>query len=799
MDVARDIHTTELQTTTSLVKSMEPLETSNSRQRQTTQGSLEALSLRVLELLEGLNEREADSIESHPTSLENTLIHFEQKLQNSNSVNHRRPFWFSVHQLCLIQEDTSSVLSEFQEVKTAVQHLQAKKINSALLAELVETVQVLLRGSSPHQGNSSVPSSPGADILDLIKCIKARTSLSSKDSSSDFVELDSMLQTLSREIKILIEKNNGLEEDRSALIQLVSSGQELLADLVKENESLEQQLTHQVTSQGNRFLLESKTQEQTNIANHSNGSEIGAYTEEDVLHAFYKEKAKSEYFELQSTNLAVQANQAQKELEQLKSEKQDLMRLIDQTSWIEDRNHLIQVLEEEKEKVSTWHEEVEYLEQQLKTAQQTIEELKTQKHELQRAVDETSWAKDRLELIQSLNKQQESLNEVTGELKDKIEELREAWKSNEKLQSEINHLTQRLDDNSSWNRQELSFKLDIAEKQNRILDLTSVLDTTQRKLSGTEQCLTDCQSEMEALRGQLDEVSWADEKQQLLQALEQEIEKHSSWEEDQVALENQVATLTEEAANLKAENSSLLASIEEVSWIKEKQELCEALEEEKEKFSSWREEMEALEEENKELKHVFHESKERDIIIQHKDEALSALTAQIETLRAKLKVQEEEIGVLSETLKNSPESWIKEKVELVSRVGQLELNNASLKDTVKIESSKEQEHLIRIEELEIELDRVQREMTSLKSAGSIKKAKHVSWGSNSVLNQEQESDYQLPSLSINIKNSHSKFGQEEISQPKSTGDSESVSELNCDLFVRVPHLRSRSIPSTIQL
>lgn len=53
---------------------------------------------------------------------------------------------------------------------------------------------------------------------------------------------------------MLLDKTHRLEEDKNALVQLVSSGQELLAEMVKENESLEQQLAHQVTSRGLNLL-----------------------------------------------------------------------------------------------------------------------------------------------------------------------------------------------------------------------------------------------------------------------------------------------------------------------------------------------------------------------------------------------------------------------------------------------------------------------------------------------------------------------------------------------------------------
>lgn len=485
----------------------------------------------------------------------------------------------------------------------------------------------------------------------------------------------------------------------------------------------------------------------------------------------------------------------------MKSEKQDLMRALDHASWIEDRNQLLQSLEEEKDKVSTWHEEIEDLEGQLKTSQEIIKELKQQKHELQRAVDETCWAQDRQELLKSVTCHGQELTELTGELQERTQQKQDLQNLNKNLQKELESLKQKLEDDSGWKRQELSLKLDIAEKQNRILELNSTLNLTQESLRTQEQYLTESQTELESLRQQIQEVHWADEKQQLLQALEEEIEKRSSWEEDKTTLENQITSLTDDLANLKAENSSLEASMDQISWIKEKQELCEALEEEKEKLSSWREEMEALEEENKELKRVFHDSKDRDLIIQHKDEALDAKIAQIQALEAKIDVQRVEICALSSTLDNhdNPELWIKEKVEFIKKVGDLELDNGALQERLKQESSKQQFLLIRIEELEIELDRIQRDLAVLKTTNSTKKSKHVSWGETLVLEQEESLDAPLPSLSINIKNSHSKFGDDGLEGPKSADGSESVSDLHCDLYVRVPHQRSRSIPATIQL
>lgn len=80
----RDTRVTELQTSSPFVQTTD--QPGASTQRLQPRSSLETLSLRVLELLEGLNEREAEPTQSHSNSLENRLLQFEQKLKDSNTV-----------------------------------------------------------------------------------------------------------------------------------------------------------------------------------------------------------------------------------------------------------------------------------------------------------------------------------------------------------------------------------------------------------------------------------------------------------------------------------------------------------------------------------------------------------------------------------------------------------------------------------------------------------------------------------------------------------------------------------------
>ena len=94
-------------------------------------------------------------------------------------------------------------------------------------------------------------------------------------------------------------------------------------------------------------------------------------------------------------------------------------------------------------------------------------------------------------------------------------------------------------------------------------------------------------------------------------------------------------------------------------------------------------------------------------------------------------MQQDEIYQLSAVLQSDPSSWKQEKVQLVNQVAELKLSGTSLEEDLKQETLKSQSCLVRIEELEIELDRIQRDMAALKSSAASRK--RVSWGSNSMV------------------------------------------------------------------
>lgn len=300
-------------------------------------------------------------------------------------------------------------------------------------------------------------------------------------------------------------------------------------------------------------------------------------------------------------------------------------------------DRLLQMLEDEKDKVSTWKEEEEELQNQLKAANDAIQELKQERDELQKALEETSWSHVRESLIQQSSQDREKLKILQEEWEQQEVHRRQLESENIFLITENERLKEELAGGSSWEKKELSLKLSLAEKQNRILELidenATLTSTVQDQLARLEES----QAEIEALSKQVESVSWAEEKALLMQELEEQIDKGSTWEEERTSLEQQLAITMEENASLKAENAQLSTSFDEVSWAKEREELCRALEEEKEKLSSWTEEIEALEEENKELKWVFHESKEKDIVIRDKEEAIEQLNKDLELIQSNVR------------------------------------------------------------------------------------------------------------------------------------------------------------------
>ena len=294
------------------------------------------------------------------------------------------------------------------------------------------------------------------------------------------------------------------------------------------------------------------------------------------------------------------------------------------------------MLEDEKDKVSTWKEEQEELHQQLKVAGEKISVLEQENDALQKATEETSWFEYRNSLLLQAQMDQATIKELTEACASCESALHELEKEKAALLDENLRLKEESAGGSAWEKEKLSLKLTLAEKQNRVLELTSENDELHNHVEDVQTRLEEAQTEIEALTKQVDEVAWAEDRRALMQALEQEIDKRPMWEEERSSLEQQLAHLTEDIASLKAENATLNAACDEVLWAKEREELCRALEEEKEKLSSWTEEIEALEEENKELKWVFHETKEKNLVIRDKEEAIEHLNEQLENLQSRV-------------------------------------------------------------------------------------------------------------------------------------------------------------------
>jgi len=295
---------------------------------------------------------------------------------------------------------------------------------------------------------------------------------------------------------------------------------------------------------------------------------------------------------------------------------------------------LLQLLEDEKDKNSTWKEEQEDLLYRLEAAESRIQDLERENADLEKAAEETSWSECRQTLIKQTSEGQTKITELLEAAAEYQSDLLQLEQEKTRLEIENQKLREDMEGGSNWERQEISLKLSLAEKQNRLLELSAENESLIAMCNKQQSALQDAQAEIESLAKQAEAVSWAEEREALLLALDEEIDKRASWEEEKSALEQQVASMTEEISSLKTENASLSASTDEVSWAKEREELCRALEEEKEKLSSWKEETEALEEENKSLKWVFHVCKEKDMTIQDKEEAIEQLNEKLEALES---------------------------------------------------------------------------------------------------------------------------------------------------------------------
>lgn len=307
-----------------------------------------------------------------------------------------------------------------------------------------------------------------------------------------------------------------------------------------------------------------------------------------------------------------------------------------QRSFMECVCRLLQMLEEEKDKVSTWKEEQEELLHSLQDADRKINLLEAERDELHKAADETAWSEYRQALLQQTSEDKERIIALTEALDLSQNETWELQNQKSTLEEENRKLKEELAGGPAWEMQEVTLKLKVAEKQNRILELAAENESLTATVEQQQTLLEETQAEVEVLRKEVEEVSWAEERQALMQALEEEIDKGSTWEEERTALEQQLSAAMEENTALKTENADLSASFDELAWVKEREELCRALEEEKEKLSCWTEEMEALEEENKELKWVFHESKEKDLVIRDKEDAIESLNQQLENLQSRV-------------------------------------------------------------------------------------------------------------------------------------------------------------------
>lgn len=95
--------------------------------------------------------------------------------------------------------------------------------------------------------------------------------------------------------------------------------------------------------------------------------------------------------------LIFHASNVQQEIEGMLAQKQEIL----DTTWKEEKEKLLQSLEEEKDKISTWQEERDELYIKLANYEKENEEMSEKIKDLEKAVLETSWATEREVLLKT--------------------------------------------------------------------------------------------------------------------------------------------------------------------------------------------------------------------------------------------------------------------------------------------------------------------------------------------------------------------------------------------------------------
>ncbi|GMH42837.1 hypothetical protein BSKO_10756 [Bryopsis sp. KO-2023] len=546
----------------------------------------------------------------------------------------------------------------------------------------------------------------------------------------------SLVATLNKEIQSLQDKVNTLESEHDELVSLVQKGQTIMDDLCEENESLERSLTIHMAvsplsaSRQMSLSLGARSLSTTSVDIDVDGVDgllrHRSTSEGDVLKALFEERDKAEMYEEETRVLLEQASNAKQELDALKADKDDLLHAVEGQAWLKERDELLSALEEEKDKTSTWQEEKDAMIQRLDESYKRINELKKENKAGRRNVargkpgkgDTTMNPTDKVDALESEKKGIQAQLDQTLE---KLEDLQNAV-TNANWQEEMEELVEALeeerDKTAAWEE----------ERDNLHLQIEVLIEKNE--------CLMAENSQLEEM---MHKSGWEEERERLMQALEDEKEKTSTWEEEKSGLEAELAGAQDEVKNLSTLNCELQAAVDEIEWQEEREELIAALEEAKDRFSSWQEEKEALEEESTMLKEQAEKAEGLELVVQDKDEVIEQLNSTMADLSEKNGINQDLAASLKQTLSQSMEDWPKEKLRLLERIAGMKLAVSALEEAFEDQKKGHDVCKSRIEDLEIENDKLTKELQIAKFSNELSKPvkKNVTWGGDTVL------EYQL--------------------------------------------------------
>ena len=97
------------------------------------------------------------------------------------------------------------------------------------------------------------------------------------------------------------------------------------------------------------------------------------------------------------------------------------------------------------------------------------------------------------------------------------------------------------------------------------------------------QMVEELSADKAQLIGALEEVQWSNEREELLQRLEEALDKTSTWQEEKEELQSQLTATEQNVKNLVRERQDLIKAASEAAWNSDREHLLEALLQEKDR------------------------------------------------------------------------------------------------------------------------------------------------------------------------------------------------------------------------